>query len=300
MKSILNHQIFVFLLLFAFSVCVKAQADEESRSRNQPVKPFRVIGNIYYVGASDITSFLITTPKGHILIDQGFAETAPQIIENIKKLGFKLEDVKILLNTQAHNDHAGGLAELKKVTNAKLFASEADALLIANGGKGDFAFGDRLTYLPVTTDHILRDKEEIKFGGVTLKTYLTPGHTKGSTTWTMKVKENGKTYNVVFLSSTTAPGYKLLNNSLYPNIVADYEYTFRVLKSLPCDVFLASHGVFFSLLDKIKQLEAGAKTNPFIDPKSYRDFIENTEQDLKQKLEKERKEAASTEKKLQL
>lgn len=287
MKNFISSRLFSFLLLFAFCVCVKGQADEESRKMNQPVKPFRVIANIYYVGASDVTSFLITTPKGHILIDAGFAETAPQIQDNIKTLGFKLKDVKILLNTQAHTDHAGGFAELKKVTNAKLFASEADALLMSNGGKGDFAFGDRFIYLPVKADRILRDKEEIKLGGIKLTMILTPGHTKGSTSWTMKVKDKGKEYNVVFLSSTTTPGYKLLNNSAYPNIVSDFEYTFRLLKSLPCDIFLASHGSFFSLQDKIKKLYENSSKNPFIDPQGYKDFIEATEKNFKKKVESE-------------
>lgn len=291
MKKFSANFLFGFLLLFALSVCVKGQADEESRKMNQPVKPFRVIANIYYVGASEVTSFLITTPKGHILIDSGFAETVPQIQNNLKTLGFRLEDVKILLNTQAHYDHAGGLAELKKLTNAKLFASEADALLMSNGGKGDFAFGDKYPYASVKSDRILRDKDEIKLGGTTLTAILTPGHTKGSTTLTMKVKDKGKNYNVVFLSSTTTPGYKLLNNAGYPNIISDYDYTFRLLKSLPCDVFLASHGNFFSLQEKIKKLEETPGVNPFVDPQSFKDFLEESEKNFKEKLEKERQAA---------
>src|SRR5689334_7717825 len=138
---------FVILFCISFSllcaVVINAQADEESRNRNQPFKPFRLIGNVYYVGASDVTSFLIVTQQGHILLDSGFVETVPQIKQNIIELGFRLEDVKVLINSHAHFDHAGGLAELKRLTGAKLMVTEADAVLLAAGGKGDFAFGDK-------------------------------------------------------------------------------------------------------------------------------------------------------------
>lgn len=169
---------FVVLLLYC-PVAANAQADETSRSWNHPVKPYRVIGDIYYVGAAEVTSFLITTPEGHILLDSGFAETVPQIKQNIAQLGFRLQDVKILLNSHAHFDHAGGLAELKTLTGAKLMASEADAALLARGGKGDFHFGDRLAYAPLNTDRILHDGDRVELGGVTMTAHLTPGHTKG-------------------------------------------------------------------------------------------------------------------------
>jgi metallo-beta-lactamase class B len=254
------------LLCFLNSTPTYGQADEVSRSWNQPVKPYRVIGNIYYVGASEVTSFLIVTPKGHILLDSGFFETVPQIKQNVAQLGFRLEDMKILINSHAHYDHAGGLALLKELTGAKLMASQADSALLANGGKGDFHFGDRLSYPPVTADRVLRDGDSVELGGVTMTAHLTPGHTKGCTTWTMKVKEGLKLYDVVFydvvfIGSSTVPGYKLVDNQEYPTIAADYELTFRVLKSLPCDVFLASHGSFYSMLEK-KELLAPGKPNP--------------------------------------
>src|SRR5215467_11614890 len=165
---------YFFITLFCISfglLCpaiINAQADEESRSRNQPVKPFRLIGNIYYVGASDVTSFLIVTPQGHILLDSGFVETVPQIKQNIVQLGFRLEEVKILINSHAHYDHAGGFAELKRLTRAKLMTTEADAALLAAGGKGDFGFGDKFGYEPVKADRILRDGDEVELGGVKL------------------------------------------------------------------------------------------------------------------------------------
>lgn len=247
---------------------------------NQPVKPFRIIGNIYYVGASEVSSFLITTPNGHILLDSGFAETVPLIADGIKQLGFKIEDVKILINSHAHYDHAAGLAQLKRLTGAQLVLSEPDAALVANGGKGDFQWGDKFTYEPARTDRIVKDRDRVALGGVEMIARLTPGHTKGCTTWLMKVIEGGKAYDVVLVGSTTAPGYTLVNNAKYPDIVSEYEYTFRLLRSLPCDVFLGPHGSFFNLKGKAERLERGEKPNPFIEGKSYRDFLDRTEKEF--------------------
>src|SRR5215213_9193769 len=149
----------LFALLLLFPTMAACQADPTSRSWNQPVEPFRIAGNLYYVGASDIAAYLVATPEGHILLDGGFVETVPLIRESVKKLGFKIEDVKILLNTHAHYDHAGGLAELKKLTGATFHASEKDAPLHARGGKGDFHFGDQFPYPPVTADRLLKDED---------------------------------------------------------------------------------------------------------------------------------------------
>lgn len=275
------------LLCFLSPTRTFGQADEVSRSWNQPVKPYRVIGNIYYVGASEVTAFLIVTPQGHILLDSGFFETVPQIKQNLMQLGFRLEDIKILINSHAHYDHAGGLALLKELTGARLMASQADAELLARGGKGDFHFGDRLSYPPVKADRILSDGDMVKLGGITMTAHLTPGHTKGCTTWAMKVKEGLHEYDVVFVGSTTVPGYELVNNQQYSTIAADYELTFRVLKSLPCDVFLASHGSFYSMLEKRKVLSQGRKRNPFIDERGYRRFIAQTERAFREELRRQ-------------
>jgi metallo-beta-lactamase class B len=252
---------------------------------NKPVKAFRVIGNIYYVGASEVSSFLITTPKGHILLDSGFAETVPLIQDSFRQLGFNLRDVKILINSHAHYDHAAGLALLKEMTGANLLVSEADAELLANGGRGDPQWGDRFSFRPVTADRFIRDNEKIELGGVTMTARLTPGHTRGCTTWTMSATEGGKQFDVVFLGSTTAPEYRLVDNPRYPDIVADFDSTFRRLRSLPCDVFLGPHGSFFSLEEKMKRL--GQKTNPFIDSKGYLRFIEQTERAYRERLQKQ-------------
>ena len=249
--------------------------------------------NLYYVGAIEIGSFLITTRKGHILLDGGFVETAPQIEQNVAQLGFKLEDVKILLNRHAHFDHAGGLAELKQKTGAKLIASERDAELLRNGGHGDFRFGDTLPFPPVQVDQIIGDGEPIQLGGQELIALLTPGHTKGNTTWTTKVSDGAKSYDVVFAGSPTALDYQLVGKESYPGIASDFEKTFAVLKKLPCDIFLSDHGSFFSFEQKRERLARGENPNPFIDPDGYRRFVIQYEKEFHDKLEAQRKAAAS-------
>jgi metallo-beta-lactamase class B len=268
------------------------QGDPQSREMNKPVSPFRIAGNLYYVGAIEVCSFLIATPNGHILLDGGFAETASQIEQNIAQLGFKIEDVKILLNSHAHLDHAGGLAELKNKSGAKMIASADDAELLRNGGHGDFRFGDRLTFPPVEVDQIIHDGESIELDGQKLTAWLTPGHTKGNTTWTTKISDGGKTYNVVFAGSPTALDYQLVGKESYPGIAADFEKTFAVLKKLPCDIFLSDHGTFFWFIEKRDRLARGEKPNPFIDPSGYQRFVAHFEQEFHDKLEAQKKAAA--------
>jgi metallo-beta-lactamase class B len=281
--------IFALSLLLTGPAFIHAQADPASRSMNQPVEPYRIAGNIYYVGASDVTSFLIVTPAGHILLDGGFVETAPMIEANIKKLGFKLEDVKVLLSSHAHFDHAGGLAELKRATGARFAASEREAPLLARGGKGDFYFGDKGPFPPIQVDRILHDGDQVTLGGTTMTAHLTPGHTMGNTTWTTKAKEGDRTYDVVFAASTSIlPGVNLTNNPKYPAIGEDYARTFRILKFLPCDVFLSSHASFYDGLNKAERLRKGAKENPFVDPRGYRDYIARMESKYQDQLQKER------------
>ncbi len=279
----------LILLLLLWPALAAAQADPTSRSWNQPVEPFRIAGNLYYVGASDITSYLIATPEGHILLDSGFEETVPLIRESVKKLGFRLEDVKVLLNSHAHYDHAGGLATLKELTGAKLAASEKDAPLLARGGKGDPALGDTFLFKPVQADRIVKDGEKITLGGSTLTAHLTPGHTPGCTSWTMQVEDEGKRRDVVFVCSTTVlPGVSLTANPKYPEIASDFAHTFEVLKALPCDIFLAAHGAFFNLSEKSERLRKGGGSNPFVDPAAYRAYVERKEGDFRKQLAEEK------------
>lgn len=258
---------------------------------NQPVAPFKIIGNVYYVGASDVTSYLITTPKGHILIDSGFSETVPQIKANVAKLGFKMEDIKILLVNHAHYDHCAGLAEIKNLTKAKLYASPPDAKVLEDGGKSDFRFGGDpdFSFAPVKPDEILKDGQQIKLGGSVLKTYFTFGHTKGATSWTTDVSENGKKYKVAFVSSLTTLDYALNENAKYPNIKADFTRTFATLEKIKADVVLSSHGQFFELTEKAEKARNGAKENPFVSAKDYADLIAYMKKAFNDKLQKELK-----------
>jgi metallo-beta-lactamase class B len=263
-------QFFHVCALFALRVSTAAQATEEWRSWNQPVEPFRIADNLYYVAASDIASYLITTPAGHILIDGGFVETAPQIEANLVKLGFKVTDVEILLNSHAHFDHAGGLAALKARSGAKLFASAPDATLLESGGKGDFRFGDEGQFPPVVVDRRLADGEAVTLGGATLTARLTPGHTRGATTWTFKAGS----FDVVLVSSASILDYRFVGKESYPGIAADFERTFAVLEALPVQIFLAPHGGFFDLAGKRERAASGmGLRNPWVDPAGYKAWV---------------------------
>src|SRR5262245_23408515 len=272
-----------FVAVLLGTVALFGQKDPLSRSWNQPVEPFRIIRNIYYVGASDVTAYLIATPKGHIVIDGGLEETAPMILKNVEKLGFDPHDIRILLNSHAHYDHAGGLAALKAVTNATFIASEGDAPQLTRGGKDDPQFGDDFPFPPITPDKLARDGDRVALGGTILTMHITPGHTRGCTTWTTTVREAGKSNYVVFVGSPTVPPpYKLVGNPRYPDAVDDYRRQFATLKSLPCDVFLAAHGNFYDLAGKMKRL--GEKTNPFIDPEGYKKFVEEMERAFEKRV----------------
>lgn len=273
-----------------------AAIKKEWESWNAPFPPFRLIGNVHYVGASGISSFLITTPEGHILIDTGFETTVPRIRESVTKLGFKLTDIKIILNSHAHTDHAGGHALMQELTGARILMSEADAALLASGGTNDFTpySKEMMGYRPAKADRILRDGDKVTLGGTTLTCHLTPGHTKGATTWTMDVVEDGKVQHVVFFGSTSIlSGVPLVNNANYPGIADDLAASYKKLKLLPCDVFLAPHTSFFNLPEKAKRLARGEKPNPFIDAKAFKTFLEQAEQRFLTQVDEEQKSAAS-------
>jgi metallo-beta-lactamase class B len=269
------------------------QADATSRDWNKPVAPFRIAGNLYYVGAIEIASYLITTPQGHFLLDGGFVETAPQIERNIVQLGFKLTEVKYLLNSHAHYDHAGGLAELKNLTGAKFVASEGDAGLLRKGGHGDFRFGDTLLFPPIDPDKIIFDGESLQLGDQVMTAHLTPGHTRGNTTWTTKIRDGARTYDVVFVGSQSSLDYKFVGQESYPGIAADFVKSFAVLGNLPCDIFLASHGSFFHFVDKHERFMRG-DTNAFVDPDGYNRYLSESEKDFRRKLDQQRQQAAAS------
>jgi metallo-beta-lactamase class B len=242
---------------------------------NDPVAPFKIGEGLYYVGASDITSFLFVSKAGMILLDGGYDTTAPQILANIRTLGFDPKQVKILLSTHGHVDHAGGFARLKRETGAALYASAADGALMARGGKGDFGLKDSATYPSVTPDRTVVDGQKVGLGGWTLTAHLTPGHTRGCTTWTFPVTVAGKTrQGLVLCSNSVLSMYRLDKaHESYPGIAADYEASYATWRKLPCDVFLASHGIFFGLKAKRAALETG-KADAFVDPAGCKAYFE--------------------------
>jgi len=258
------------------------------RAWAEPREPFHVVGDIYSVGSAEVTSFLITSPKGHVLIDGGFAETAPQIVRNIDKLGFKLEDVKVLLSSHAHFDHAGGLAELKRRTGAQVMASRADAEALARGGKGDPQFGDSIPFAPVYADRLVQEGGVVRVGPIELVAHITPGHTQGCTTWTTVQRDEGRAVHVVFVCSVSVPDeYRLMGNPHYPRAVEDYERSFRTLRALPCDALLGPHASFFHQDERRSRIADGAP-NPFVDPAACLTYLDRSEQAFRAHLEKER------------
>ena len=271
-------------LVFASSAFAQATPDWTN-----PFPPYRIIGNVYYVGSQGLASYLITTKEGHILINSSLESSVPLIRESIEKLGFKFGDVKILLISHAHWDHCAGSASIKELTGAKYMVMDADVPEIEAGGKGNFQYGDSPTsrYQPTKVDRVLHDSEVVKLGDAVLTAHLTPGHTKGTTTWTMKAKEGDRTYNVVIIGSPNVnAGYKLVNNALYPQIASDYERMFRVLKLLPCDVFLGAHGNYYGMEAKYARMKEHA-ANPFIDPEGYRSYVAEREQTFRAELAKQ-------------
>lgn len=279
----------ILLPMLCFTTIATAQSTEEWRSWNQPVEPFRVVDNVYYVGASDIASYLITSDEGHIVIDGGFVETAPMIRDNIIALGFELSDVKLLLNSHAHFDHCAGLADLAEWTGAEVVASEADAPIIESGGAGDYFIAAEHNAFPaVAVGRRVKDGDQISLGDVTLTAQVTAGHTRGCTSWSLPVDDHGTDRTAVFICSVSLlPGVQLLDNPAYPNIVEDYQASFERLESLPCEVFLAAHGQFFNLTDK-RQEVATAKVNPFVDPEGCDAYLARNKKRFDKELAKQR------------
>jgi metallo-beta-lactamase class B len=277
----------VLILVLATVGSVFAQANPDW---TEPFPPFRIAGNLYYVGTKGLANYLITTPQGNILINSDLEANVPMIEASIEKLGFKFKDTKILLISHAHWDHDAGSAMIKEMTGAMYMVMDADVPVVESGGKTDFEYGNSPTslYRPTKVDRVLHDGDEVKLGGTVLVAHLTPGHTKGCTTWTMQVTEGGKTYNVVILGSPNLnPGYKLVDNSAYPQIAEDYERMWRVLKSLPCDIFLGAHGNYFGLEEKYPLMKEGGG-NPFVDPSGYKKYIAQKEQEFRTELARQK------------
>ena len=275
------------ILALAVAAATLAQQPAEW---TEPFPPFRIAGNLYYVGSRGLASYLIATPEGNILINSSFDANVPMIKTSIEKLGFKFSDTKILLISHAHGDHDAGSAMIKESTGATYMVMDGDVPSVESGGKIDPVHGVRASasYTPTKVDRVLHDRDTVKLGGTVLVAHLTPGHTKGCTTWTMRVKEGSKTYNVVIIGSPNVnQGYKLVNNPAYPRIAQDYERMWRVLKSLPCDIFLGAHGDYFGLEEKYPRLKEGS-ANPFIDPDGYKKYVAEKEKAFYTELAKQK------------
>jgi metallo-beta-lactamase class B len=287
------------LLVFAFSLSgpvANAFAQPAQSVGNpdwtKPFPPFKMIGNVYWVGTYDLSTYLITTPQGHILINTGLPETVPQIKAGVEQLGFKMSDIKILTATHGHFDHVAGLAGLKKMTGAQLVMSEQDAELLESGGKTDFRWGDdpQARFEPVKVDQRLKDGDKISLGGVVLAVHHHPGHTKGATSFILDVREGNKTYRVGIMNmGSINPGVKVSGMPKYSTITRDYARTFHDQKEMKIDVFLASHAAQFRMHEKYKP---GDAYNPerFVDPQGYRAAVERLEKIYQDQLAKERQQ----------
>jgi metallo-beta-lactamase class B len=283
----------VLLLGAGAAASAHAQSDPLWRSWNQPAEPYRIVGNLYSVGSNEIAVFLVATPEGHILVNSGFPETVPLIQEAVRKLGFRFEDVKVLLTSHVHIDHAGGHARVKELTGGRVMVAEGDVSVLEGGGKGDFRFEGEMVYPACRVDRVLKDGDTVSVGGTTLTARLTPGHTKGCTTWTAELTEDGRPYRAVILGSVTVnPGVVVVNNPRYPDIAESYARSFRVLESLPVDVFLAAHVSLYDGNEKAERLRSGARPNPFIDPQGYKAALTQAKTRFNAQLERERTDNA--------
>ena len=256
----------------------------------EPVEPVKVVGPIYYVGTAGLAAYLITTPKGHILLDGGLPVSAKDFEASIRKAGFKPEDIKLLLITHAHIDHAGLVAHFQKLSNAEVVVMDRDFELLKSGGKTDFRYGDvpAFHFPPVTADRQIKDGDSVSIGNVKMTARLGAGHTKGATTWITKVEDGGRSYDVVFpCCMSINPGYQLIVDPSYPGIADDYARTLAMLESLKPDVWLPSHAEFFGLETR-RARAAKEGVAAFVDPEGYGAWIAKQKVNFEQVVAKEK------------
>jgi len=276
----------LFALLASTSAPLAAQINP---AWTTPFPAFRIAGNFYYVGSQDLASYLIATPQGLILINSSLEVSVPLIRKSVESPGFRFSDIRILLISHAHNDHCAGSEQIIRLTGAKYYVMAGDVSVVESGGRTDFQYGAEkvMRYPPAHVDRILHDGSTVSLGGMFLTAHLTPGHTKGTTTWTFDETEGGRVLHVVIVGSPNVnPGYKLVGNRAYPQIASDYKRGFAVLHELPCDIFLGAHGSYFGLVEKYPRWKAGDK-NAFIDPDGYRAYIADRERAFLKELERQ-------------
>jgi len=257
---------------------------------NTPTEPFKMIGNVYYVGTDGLASYLITSPQGHILVDTVMPEATSQIKANIEKLGFKVTDIKYLVNTHAHIDHTGGLAEMKQASGAQMIAGEADKPLLEGGYYPGAQEDAALAFPPVKVDRTVREGDTVSVGGVTLTARETPGHSPGCTSWEFAVKDGDATRSVLIFCSGTVALNRLVTNPTYSGIVTDYRKTFARAKDMKVDVLLAPHPEMYRMQDKRAMLSDGAP-NPFVNPGEFNAYAATLEKAFEDALAKQTADA---------
>lgn len=260
---------------------------------NKQQQPFRIYGNTYYVGPHGLTSILITSRAGHILIDSALPESVPQVVAHIRELGFRIEDVKLILNSHVHFDHAGGISELQRLSGAKVAASpwSVEVLTKTGVGKGDPQFGSIPPIALVPGATVLRDGQTLHIGDIKITAHFTPGHTPGGTSWTWESCEGKRCLNLVYADSMTAvsaDGFRFSDSRDYPNAVQDFEKSFAFLRSAPCDILLTSHPDASALWQRLEGRERGTRPDPLISPNACKELAEQASEQLRRRLATEK------------
>lgn len=291
----------VLLLLFApHLVPIRALAQNKTPSCshcaewNQPQAPFRIFGNTYYVGTHALSSVLITSDGGHILIDGDIPESAKQIVANIRSLGFRIEDVKIIVNSHVHFDHAGGIAELQRLSGARVVASPWSASVMRKGGvgHGDPQYGVLMPVPPIKNVKELRDGQSFEVGSILVTAHLTPGHTPGGTSWTWKACEENTCDDMVYadsLSPVSADGFKFSHNQEYPQALQDFQKSFALFETTPCEILITAHPEISDLWGHLEARERGVKPDPMVDAAACQKFAQSSRERLKERVAEEEK-----------
>lgn len=285
MSRLLPAAVFALVLIpqGAARAATPASAPEGRAAWNAPQAPFRIYGNTWYVGTRGLTSILITSPSGNVLIDGDLPESAPLIEQHIRALGFRLADIRLILNTHAHYDHAGGIAQLQRDSGAQVVASVAGARLMARGGHDDPQYGDTYSYPPPRRIRTVADGETLKVGPLAITAHLTPGHTPGSTTWTWRSCQAGRCLDIVYADSLSTPDYKLVANPNYPGIIGDYRHSFAVIAALPCDIVLSPHPGMVDFWERVEKRQSG-NADALIDRNGCRNYAKDASAAFEAKL----------------
>ena len=256
-----------------------------------PQQPFRIYGDTWYVGPRGLGVYLLVAPTGDVLIDGGVPGDAPLIEANIRALGIGLHEIRWILNSHAHADHAGDIARLAQDTGAKVIANAADAPLLERGGRDDPEYGDRFPFPPVHVTRTVGDGETLRLGELTLTAHATPGHTKGNTTWTWVACEGQRCLHVVDVGSLSAPGFRLIGNPEYPHAVEDFDHSFAVVAALPCDIPIAPHPEMVDFWERVAKRKPG-DADALIDPAGCRDYAQYARENFAKELARQRAQAA--------